>query len=106
MGPAETEGPLEQPRSRRALERPLLAVIAVGVTICALALVVTAWASVRAANAQRDMACQAEASTQLYAVPFNFDLDDPDGDSSNLEGQQERVKRALEDCGVEFPEGE
>src|SRR5215204_4437875 len=48
MGPAETEGRLEQPRSRRALERPLLAVIAVGVTICALALVVTAWASVRA----------------------------------------------------------
>ena len=104
MEPVEVDRRPEGPRSGRARERPLLAVIAVGVTICALALVVTAWASLRAADAQRDMACQAEASTQLYAVPFDFDVDDPEGDSSNLERQQDRVKRALEDCGVDFPD--
>ena len=103
MEPAEADVRPERRRSGPTLDRALLLVIALGVTTGAVALVVTAWAAVRTADAQRDMACQAEASSQF--VTFSVDFDSEPGED-DLRRQQDRVKRALEDCGVEFPQGQ
>ena len=91
----------------RTLERILLALIAAAVVVCAGALVLTARSSMRAADAQRDQACYAEATTPMYDI--NFDLD-PDAGLDGLQDQQDQLSRQqdlvrtkLQECGVELP---
>lgn len=83
-----------------------LVVIALGVTTGAVALVVMARASLHAAEAQRDLACHSEASSRLFDFSLDFDLDDPESGSADLQRQQGEVKSALEEFGIEFPERE
>ena len=108
--PREPEVRREEGTRGRGPERALLGVIAAAVIICAGALVLTAWASMRAANAQRDMACFTKASSAFYDVNFDLgadpDLDDLEQQADQLSRQQEQVRTNLRDCGVELPADE
>jgi hypothetical protein len=81
-------------------------VIALAVIICAGALVLSAWASMRAADAQRDMACYTEAAGPLYDFTFDLDadagVDDLRRQEDQLSRQQDKVREKLEACGVEL----
>ena len=92
----------EERPAGRVLDRTLLVVITVAVTTCAVALLVTAWAALRAADAQRRTVCYTAASYEFFEVNPNY----PDPGAAARQRQQDQLREELEACGSRFPREE